>query len=181
MPCILFFIPENGIDSRVWAPSKGGIFSVTSFFATLPSTSLSSPVDTHCDFLWKTKAPPRILVSAWLALRGRILIMDNICWRQTIIVNACPLCLEFIPKWVWQQLGSSSDHCWFVQHMDSHHRLSKRKDFVCLSFVSFVATIWAMWKERNQRCFEVKAASVEEIFRKMIWSIAQWVSPLPEF
>lgn len=140
MPCILFFIPEDGIDSRVWSPSEDGIFSMTSFFATPPSISLSSPVDTHWDFLWKTKAPPRILVFAWLALRGRILIIDNLSWRKMIIVNACPL----FPKWVWRQLGSSSYHCWFGQHMDAHHRLSKRKDFVGFSFV---ATIWAMWKE----------------------------------
>lgn len=39
------------------------------------------------------KAPPRVLVSTWLALHGRILTVDNLCRRNRILVNACPMCL----------------------------------------------------------------------------------------
>ena len=38
--------------------------------------------------------------------------------------------------------------------------------------LSFLATIWVMWKEMNQGCFEGKVATVEEIFSKIKLSVA---------
>lgn len=69
---------------------KGGSFSVSSFYSTLVVNRVSTnPIAT----IWKPKAAPRVLAFGWLALRGRILIMDNL-WRRVIVVNACPMCLE---------------------------------------------------------------------------------------
>ena len=44
--------------------------------------------------LWKFKAPPRILVFGWLALRNRILTMDNLRRRGMVVVDGFPLCLK---------------------------------------------------------------------------------------
>ena len=64
------FIPAEGKDSRVWAASKDGVLLVSSFFVVLSNSHNSH---NWFDYIWKTKAPPRVLAFGWLALRGSIL------------------------------------------------------------------------------------------------------------
>eukprot|EP00268_Persea_americana_P012099 TRINITY_DN15081_c1_g4_i1.p1 TRINITY_DN15081_c1_g4~~TRINITY_DN15081_c1_g4_i1.p1 ORF type:complete len:107 (-),score=14.64 TRINITY_DN15081_c1_g4_i1:104-424(-) len=73
-----------------------GLPLVTAVFQPLLSLWLCQRVGTIPAFgrLWKFKAPPRILVFGWLALRNRILTMDNLRRRGMVVVNACPLCLK---------------------------------------------------------------------------------------
>ena len=59
------FIPEEGKDSRVWAALEDCMFSVSFFFVVLSTGHTSQ---SWCDFLWITKAPPRVLAFGWLAL-----------------------------------------------------------------------------------------------------------------
>eukprot|EP00268_Persea_americana_P010393 TRINITY_DN14229_c0_g1_i1.p2 TRINITY_DN14229_c0_g1~~TRINITY_DN14229_c0_g1_i1.p2 ORF type:complete len:103 (-),score=10.74 TRINITY_DN14229_c0_g1_i1:200-508(-) len=42
--------------------------------------------------IWKLKAPPRVLVFGWLALRNRIPTMDLLSRRGMTFVNGCPMC-----------------------------------------------------------------------------------------
>lgn len=44
--------------------------------------------------LWKSKAPPRVLVFGWLMLQGSIMTMDNLQRRGMVVVNAYPLCIS---------------------------------------------------------------------------------------
>ena len=64
------FNPVEGDDNKVWDTSKDSVFLVTSFFVVLSNTHNSH---NWFDYLWKTKAPPRVLAFGWLALRGSIL------------------------------------------------------------------------------------------------------------
>lgn len=83
-------VPEDGRDSRWWAPSKNGSFVVASFAEVL-SYNISYP--RQLNPLWELKAPPRVLLFGWLAMRGSILTMDNLRRHNMIITNACPLFL----------------------------------------------------------------------------------------
>lgn len=79
-------IIKEGVDERRWIASKDGSFSVSSFFAVLNNLDgLRSQVAT----ILKLKAPPRVLVYGWLALRKIILTMDNLRRRGKILVNGC--------------------------------------------------------------------------------------------
>lgn len=69
------FILEDGIDNRCWVLSKGGSFLVASFAEVLSSSISYSK---QLNFLCKLKAPPRMILFGWLALRGSILTMDNL-------------------------------------------------------------------------------------------------------
>lgn len=64
-------------------------FSLFLFFSLGNSSSRRSSL--AC--IWKFKAPPRIVVFGWIALRGRILTSDNFWLRGKIAVNACRMCL----------------------------------------------------------------------------------------
>ena len=80
----------NAVDYRIWTASKEGTFSISSFFTAISGGhSLINPLHR----IWKLKIPPRVMVFSWLALRGGILTMDNLCRRRKIIVNAYPMCL----------------------------------------------------------------------------------------
>lgn len=86
------YIGEGREDEKVWNASKDGLFSVSSFFSTIcrragRSSSVAS--------LWKIKAPSRVVVFGWLALRNSILTMDNLSQRGKIVVNCCPMCIGF--------------------------------------------------------------------------------------
>ena len=149
-------IAGEGQDSWRWGPSRDGTFLVSSFFSTLsvaptPSRSWSS--------LWKMKAPPRVLAFTftWLAFRNKLLTMDNLRWRNMIIVNACPLCLvdeesvnhllhrkltnahwsstlkEFNFSWVLPQSLSELFHQWFYLISSS-----KGKTMWLLSFLACI-------------------------------------------
>lgn len=68
------FIPKEGSDGRIWAPSKDGVFTVSSFFSIM---SVAPTMHSHYDFLWKSKVPPKVFRFAWLVIRGDILTLDN--------------------------------------------------------------------------------------------------------
>ena len=118
----------------------------------LPFSTISLG-DIHWDFLWKTKAPPRILVFGWLTLHGRILTT-----KPTSEEYDSSQCLPFVPlyrgigqpsssklqgglqslefgtKWDWLKLGPSTNHCWLVQCLHVRCRISKRQDFMASLF-----------------------------------------------
>ena len=84
-------IQNSGADARVWITSKKGSFLVSSFFKVI----LSNPREWSGVYsIWKLKAPPRVLVFGWLALRRRIPTMDLLRMRGMPIVNGCPMCLR---------------------------------------------------------------------------------------
>ena len=43
---------------------------------------------------------------------------------------------------------------------------------------SFLATIWVIWQERNNRCFKDKSLAEDRLSDEIIYLIASWVSPL---
>ena len=87
--CLIIY--NNRIDAGVWIASKNVSFSVSSFFKAI----LSNPGEKSGVFgIWKLKAPPRVLVFGWLALRKRIPTIDLLRRRGMTIVNGCPMCLR---------------------------------------------------------------------------------------
>lgn len=42
--------------------------------------------------IWRLKAPPRMVIFGWLAIRNRILTHDNLKKKGCIIVSRCTLC-----------------------------------------------------------------------------------------
>ena len=85
------YIPEGGAETRVWTASQDGSFSVSSFFSTITNESRERNVVSG---IRKMKAPMRVLIFGWLAIRKRILTQDNLRRRGIIVVNGCPMCLR---------------------------------------------------------------------------------------
>ena len=133
------------------------------------------------------------MVFGWLALRNRILTMDNLRRRDVVVVNACPFCLKD---------EESVDHilvkCNFANMTRSvvlglfmvPYSLSDLFEaWTCPSMaprgkemwkLSFLAVIWIIWKESNTRCFK-GIMGVNSITDKIKLFVALWVSINPNF
>lgn len=72
-------------------PFRTVFFLMASFFSILSNSPASG---SQSEFLWKTKAPPRVLAFGWLLLCGSDLTLDNLHRRNMIIINAHPSCLQ---------------------------------------------------------------------------------------
>ena len=181
-----------GPDCRIWVPSKEGIFSVSSFFSAMIAASTTH---SHRDFLWKSKVPTRVLAFAWLVLRGSIFSLDNLRCRKLIVVNACPLCLSVeesvdhlllrcpMVNEIWNSLIQSFDLSWVL--CSSIHNLFGGWKFVFGSHkrrllwrASFFASTWAIWKERNLRCFQGKSFTLAIVISRSRLMAPSWVSIL---
>ena len=85
------YILESGDDTRVWIASKDGYFSISTFFSSITNGLRERNAVNN---IWKMKAPMRVLIFGWLAIRKRILTQDNLRRRGMTIVNGCPMCLK---------------------------------------------------------------------------------------
>lgn len=65
--------------------------SVSFFFVAISNSPRERSV--VCS-IWKLKAPPRVVICGWLALKKRILTVDSLRRRGRIVVNGCPMCLR---------------------------------------------------------------------------------------
>lgn len=59
------YVPEYGMDGRVWTRFRGGKFSVTSFFLAIKG-SMSTPSPLSC--MWKVKSPKRVVAFVCMVL-----------------------------------------------------------------------------------------------------------------
>ena len=48
-------------------------------------------------------------------------------------------------------------------------------------WLSFLAVIWTIWKERNSRCFEGIASNESRLMKKSKFLVAFWMSILHSF
>lgn len=124
--------------------------------------------------------------------------MDNLRRRGRVVVNACPLCLSaeesvnhlmlncsmansiwsailnyFHVSWVLPRHIGELFEAWKLQIGATRGRTMWR--------LSFLATVWAIWKGRNRRCFEGRSSTTVDVVDKARLNVAVWVSILPTF
>ena len=124
--------------------------------------------------------------------------MDNLKRQRVIVVNACPMCLAgeesidhlllncSIAQHLWRSVLG-----WFHVYTPIPHSLLSLLAFWTLGVeskrerimrsVSFLATIWSIWKERNFVCYEGGSTDVNILVEKVKYLVALWVSSNPLF
>ncbi|XP_078150757.1 uncharacterized protein LOC144546100 [Carex rostrata] len=80
---------QSEMDNICWKANDTGVFSVQSAYKALKGGPRMASNLRH---LWKLKAPPRMIIFGWLAIRNRILTHDNLKKKGCIIITRCPLC-----------------------------------------------------------------------------------------
>ena len=139
-----------------------------------------------------------MLAFCWVAKWHSILTIDKLKRRNHIRVNGYPTCLQneetvhhlaihcSFPHSVWSIILNLVDLRWVMRrHVDElfcQWRVGGK--FVCgkiLWKLVLYATFWKIWLERNNRVFQNKSHSVEDVVDSIVWSVSEWVRKRKEF
>ncbi|KAG6729257.1 hypothetical protein I3842_01G018300 [Carya illinoinensis] len=178
-------------DLLWWKPTSKGCFSVRSFFTSL---SQGSPIQFPWKKIWRHKAPPQAAFFVWNASLGKILTTDNLRKRRVIIVDWCCMCKKGgesvdhlllhceVARGLWNEILSRLDLGWVMPEsvvavLDCWTDLRGIQQIKAMWKMIPICIMWCIWQERNERTFEDKERSMEELkaffFRTLCtWAIA---------
>ena len=166
-------------DQKVW---NGEEFSVKNAYECLSNYATSNDKDVF-ELLWLAKAVPKVLITAWRALLGRLPTKVNLSRRGVVVNdNICVLCLDKeesnqhlfmeckIAYQVWNYclrwfgvLGAQ--HCNLKYHFESFHlvHMNSKQNMVWKGV--WAAVVWSIWDHRNRVIFNQGKVDAEEIFQ----------------
>jgi hypothetical protein len=182
------------IDRWLWTLESSHEFCVRSAYNYMP---LQPPVASTvpASSLWLKEVPLKVVLCAWRLFRDRLPTKDNILHRG-IIGNDSRLCVRvcgstktlahlfllsnhfgFVWYHIYRWIGISTtmpllvlDH--FNQFRDVGG-VSKRRRSI-LQVISF-ATVWKIWKERNNKLFNGTECSIVQVVDKIKSLTFMWL------
>ncbi|KAF5452893.1 hypothetical protein F2P56_021410 [Juglans regia] len=178
-------------DGLWWCPARNGVFSVRSFYKVLTQVS---EIQFPWKKLWRHKAPPKASFFVWTASLGKILTTDNLRKRRIIIADWCCMCKSGgesvnhlllhceIARTLWDEVFKKMELMWVMPQTvlevlacwASIHGVRQIK---AVWKMIPICIMWCLWQERNERTFEDKERTLEELkmffFRTLCtWAIA---------
>jgi hypothetical protein len=173
---------------------KSNVYSVCSAYNHLTSQyTADSPVAVKS--LWHKDIPLKVVVFAWRLFRNTLPTKDNLFWRGVINHDSC-LCVagcgsletvdhiffhcsffgsvwNNILHWIGLSMALpfvASDH--FNQFNFGGGGPRVRHSFMC---VIWFATVWEIWKERNNRIFNGKECPILRLVDKIKLLSFSWL------
>jgi hypothetical protein len=155
-------------DKAKWSLTKSGTFSVKSLYNKLSAVG----VDRSFKQLWKAKIPLKIKIWLWLIWHNAIATKDNTKKRNWVGSFICQFCphdesithLFFtcpMAAYMWSTistvLGVFTRPSCFTQYFRWIAKILPVGSN--LHIVGIAALCWAIWKTRNNACFEGKLIS----------------------
>jgi len=170
-------------DTRVWGNTEQGCFSVKSAYATLAKRGRGHPVEVF-QLLWKAKAFPNVLTTAWRALLDRlptrecltrrgVMLDSNLCVFCQIKVESCQHlfmeCDVVVRVWelCYRWIGIlSAQHNELNNHFESFClvQLSKKQNMVWKGI--WAALVRCIWEHRNAVVFKQSVVDAEEVLQQ---------------
>jgi hypothetical protein len=188
-------LDRDGKDKLWWSPSRKGKFDVRSFYKSLAFKETS-----HFPWKssWRTKVPLKVAFFAWAAELGKILTLDNLRKRRVIVIDRCYMCKKngesvdhllihydvtcvlwnaifsrFNLSWVMPCQVVDLFACWWTGGCSRNAVVWKMVP-CCL--------LWCLWRERNNRQFDDKKRTIEELISFFFYSLysrtAAFLAPL---
>jgi hypothetical protein len=180
---------EDGGDKMWWVHSRKGSFEVKTYYLALSANG-------HSAFpwksIWRTKAPPRVAFFVWTAVRGKILTLDNLRRRGMVVVNRCWLCesdgesVDHLllhcgaARTLWNSFFTRFGLCWVMPSTIKDLYASwwtggRVRSAVVWKMVP-LCIMWCVWRERNDRCFEDKSRTQEELIYLFYFTLFTWTT-----
>ena len=176
-----------------WKFTESGIYTAASAYK---AQFLGSTREVHLNSIWRTWAPPKCKLFAWLILQERVWTSDRLARRGWEHSPDCLLChqtletakhlltdcrytrriWEYISTWaeqpnwqprVWRPYSSVQD--WW--DMITTSTTVSRKAGRSLTLL----VIWELWKERNARVFRRREASTLTLMTNIKAEAAAWM------
>jgi hypothetical protein len=175
-------------DALIWKFSSNGSYSSQSLYRVINSRGVM-PV--HSPSIWSLKIPPRVQFFLWLLTNNKNLTRDNLAKRQHVEDKTCLFCGEaetanhlffmcVVAEQMWIRISEvvrrgvgvsfeSIGLCW----------LSEKK-FMTINVITSAA-LWALWKLRNEMCFQNRAwRNMGHLLMKVVFLVQNWTILCPE-
>ncbi|MCI14720.1 heat-shock protein, partial [Trifolium medium] len=181
-----FSLQAQSLDTWQWQPDVAKGYSVLDAYQLLTSQEFE-PMMTIEDLIWHKRVPLKVSILAWRLLRDRLPTKANLAARGIITPAALPCvtdcggvesaqhlflsCSMFGSLWssVRSWIGFTAvdhqnlpDH--FLQFTHSLGDLRERRSFLQLIWL---ACVWIIWNERNNRLFRNTAKSLPQLLDKV--------------
>ena len=149
----------GGEDNLIWQFTSDGIFTSQSMYKVI---SFRGVVPVFVPSIWDLKIPPRVHIFLWLLSKNKILTRDNLAKRQTLATESCLFCSEketsqhlffdcAVAQLLWS-LVSQVLNMNISSFVDVGAKWLSDKKFAVVNIISS-ATLWSLWKLRNEMCF----------------------------
>ena len=174
-------LPVDDIPDQLhWINSTDGKLTNKIAYTTLVARG---PSVQWADLIWNTFIPPSRAFITWRLLHNKLPTDDNLRKRGCYIVSICCFCKKQAESShhlffdcpvtfnLWDWLSKGTDH---TLDSSSCLQLLLGRAGVESKFVqqilnaAIIHTIWAIWLERNQRCFHDKKQSMATIFNHIL-------------
>jgi hypothetical protein len=148
-------------DEMVWHFNSNGVYSSQSLYKVINFRGIQ-PV--HVSAVWHLKIPPRVHFFLWLVINNRALTRDNLAKRRKVEDDSCLFCSEketinhlffdcAIAKQCWNMI-SELIGCRVGEDMINIGKFWLSNKNHCVLNMITSATIWSIWKLRNDLCFQ---------------------------
>jgi hypothetical protein len=176
-------------DKLWWSPSRKGKFDVRSFYKIF---AYKETAHFPWKSIWRTKVPLKVAFFAWVAALGKILTLDNLRKRQVIVIDRCCMCKKnwesvdhlllhyevtcllwnaifsrFSLSWVMPRRVVDLFACWWT---------GGRSQSVVVWKMVPCCLLWCLWRERNDKLFEDKKITIEELISFFFLSLYSWTT-----
>jgi hypothetical protein len=175
-------------DALIWKFSSNGSYSSQSLYKII---NFRGVVPIHSPSVWSLKIPPRVQFFLWLLSNNKNLTRDNLAKKQHVEDKTCLFCGEsetaqhlffmcVVAKQMWIRISEvvsrdvgvcfeSIGLCW----------LSEKK-FLTINMITSAA-LWALWKLRNEMCFQNRAwRNMGRLLMRVVSLIQNWIILCPE-
>jgi hypothetical protein len=182
------FVFSEEEDALIWKFNSNEIYSSQSLYRIINFRGVT-PV--HSPSIWTLRIPPRVQFFLWLLTKNKNLTRDNLAKRQKVEDKTCLFCEETetsqhlffncaVAKEMWRRISvvlhrevggsfESIGACWL-----------SNKRFLSINVITSAA-LWALWKLRNELCFQnIAWKSMECLLMKAACLAQNWLILCPK-
>jgi len=183
------------VDRRLWQLETSSVYTVPSAYKFL---TVNVPVDdaVSVSSLWLKEVPLKVVLFAWRLFRNRLPTKDNL-YRRNVVDIDDQLCVggcgevetsshlllhcnvfgsvwNHICRWISVSYVLPCDVTSLFNQFSSIGGAAKSRRFILQ--VIWFATVWEIWKERNNRVFNDKNCSILQVVDKIKSLTFMWLN-----
>ena len=188
------------VDRREWKGDFSGVFSCKSAFVWMRNDN-ALPLNFPTKTIWKTSVPAKVKVFIWLLVLGKVNVHTTmqkrrpyhylspgwcvLCKKENKSIDHlflhcqfsfrlwCKIVKEFNREWVTPR------SCIDLLGLGNGFFLNKKGKAPWK--VATIATLWAVWLERNNRVFEEKEEVLEYVWDRIKLWVEIWLHDYKDF